>query len=110
MSRIQKCHTNVHDEERSGRPSVQTDDLVQQVDEKVRVDRRFTISSLAEEFPNVSRTTLFRVVTEKLGYHKVCARWVPKILTDKHKNKRMASGQAFLTVIEEIVINSFHIW
>jgi len=88
--------TNVHDEERRGRPSVQTDDLVQQVDEKVWVDRRFTISSLAEEFPNVSRTTLFRVVTEKLGYHKVCARWMPKILTDEHKNKRMASGQAFL--------------
>ncbi|GFX15391.1 HTH_48 domain-containing protein [Trichonephila clavipes] len=49
---------NVHDEPRSGRPSVITDDLVNAVDEKIREDRRFTISTLALEFPNVGRTTL----------------------------------------------------
>ena len=37
---------NVHDEPSSGRPSVITDDLVNAVDEKIREDRRFTISSL----------------------------------------------------------------
>uniref|UniRef100_A0A1B6GKI0 Mos1 transposase HTH domain-containing protein n=1 Tax=Cuerna arida TaxID=1464854 RepID=A0A1B6GKI0_9HEMI len=42
--------TNVHDEERSGRPSVITDDLIQKVDCKVKENRRFTISSLAENF------------------------------------------------------------
>ena len=31
--------TNVHDEERSGRPSVVNEDLVQKVDEKVRENR-----------------------------------------------------------------------
>ena len=57
---------NVHDEPRSGRPSVITEDLVNAVDEKVREDRRFTISTLALEFPNVSRTTLHKIVSENL--------------------------------------------
>jgi transposase len=37
---------NVHDEQRSGRPSVVNDDLVRAVEENVRENRRFTISSL----------------------------------------------------------------
>jgi hypothetical protein len=35
---------NVHDEERSGRPSAVSDDLVQRVDQKICESRRFTIS------------------------------------------------------------------
>lgn len=34
---------SVHDEERSGRPSIITDDLVQKDNEKLRDNRRFTI-------------------------------------------------------------------
>ncbi|GFV31943.1 uncharacterized protein TNCV_462861 [Trichonephila clavipes] len=51
--RVKDCRENVHDEPRSGRPSVITDALVNAVDEKIREDRRFTISTLAAlEFPN----------------------------------------------------------
>ena len=46
---------NVHDDPRSDRPSVITEYLVIAVDEKVREGRRFTISTLALEFPNVSK-------------------------------------------------------
>ena len=45
----------------------------------------------------MSRTTIHEVVTEKLGYRKLCARWVPKILKDDHKTKRMGSALKFLT-------------
>jgi len=31
-------------------------------------------------------------VTEKLGYRKLCGRWVPKMLTDDLKTKRMGSA------------------
>ncbi|GFW25318.1 histone-lysine N-methyltransferase SETMAR [Trichonephila clavipes] len=87
---------NVHDEPRSDRPSVITDDLVKAVDEKIREDRRFTISTLALEFPNVGRTTLHRVVSEKLKFRKLCALWVPRLLTEEHKLKRMACVLDFL--------------
>ncbi|GBM37056.1 hypothetical protein AVEN_228075-1 [Araneus ventricosus] len=55
-------HTNVHDEERSGRPSVITEDLVQKVDRKVRKNKRFTILSFSNEFPQVSRSVLHGIV------------------------------------------------
>ncbi|KAG8226287.1 hypothetical protein J437_LFUL002726 [Ladona fulva] len=92
---------NIHDEERSGRPSLVTDELVQKIDGKVRENRRFTISELSDEFPQISRTVLYEVVTERLGYRKFCARWVPKILTEHHKTQRMASAMDFLTRYEE---------
>ena len=50
---------NVHDEERSGRTSVISDDLLQKVDEKVKMNRSFVIFSLSEEFPRVSRSFLY---------------------------------------------------
>ena len=71
---------NVHDEPRSVRPSVITEDLVNAADEKIRENRRFTISTLALEFPNVSRTTLHKIVSEKLQFHKLCSRGFPGCL------------------------------
>ena len=58
--------------------------------------RRFMKSKLSEEFPQTSRTTLYRIVMDRLGYHKFCARWVPKQLTDFHKTQRMGSALMFL--------------
>ena len=47
---------NVHDEARSGRPSLVNDDLVRKVNKRVRDDRCFTISDLSLHFPQISRT------------------------------------------------------
>ena len=54
---------NVHDEARSGRPSLVNDDLVRKVNERVRDDRRFTISDLSLHFPQISRTLLHDIVS-----------------------------------------------
>jgi len=47
---------NVYDEARSGRPSLVNDDLVLNVNQRVRDDRCFTISDLSLHFPQISRT------------------------------------------------------
>jgi hypothetical protein len=70
--------TDVYDEGVQRRDSIATDELVQKVDQYVRGKRHFTITELSEEFPQTSRTTLYRIVTDILGYHKFCAQWVPK--------------------------------
>jgi len=54
---------NVHDEARSGRPSLVSDDLVRKVNERVRDDRGFTISYLSLHFPQISRTLLCDIVS-----------------------------------------------
>ncbi|KFM58918.1 Histone-lysine N-methyltransferase SETMAR, partial [Stegodyphus mimosarum] len=91
------CRTNVHAEARSGRPSVVTDDLVRKVDEAIHENRRFTMTTLSEAFPQISRTVLFEIVSDRLNYRKLCSRWVPKMLTDVHKTKRLGSSLTFLT-------------
>ncbi|GBN49733.1 hypothetical protein AVEN_263793-1 [Araneus ventricosus] len=48
--------TNVHDEARSGRPSVVNDGLVAKVSEKIRENRRFPIRMLFNEFSQISKT------------------------------------------------------
>jgi len=53
----------VHDEARSGRSSLVNDDLVRKVNERVRDDRRFTISDLSLHFPQISRTLLYDIVS-----------------------------------------------
>jgi len=54
---------NVHDEARSGRPSLANDDLVRKVNERVRDDRRFTVSDLSLHFPQISRTVLYDIIS-----------------------------------------------
>ena len=89
--------TDVHDEQRSGKPFLISDELLQEFEGEIRADRRVTIRKLHHIIPEVSKTTIHEAVTEKLGYRKLCARWVPKILTDDHKTKRMGSALKFLT-------------
>ena len=58
---------NVHDEARSGRPSLVNDDLVRKVNERVSDDRRFTVSDLSLHFPRISRNLFYDIVSSHLG-------------------------------------------
>jgi hypothetical protein len=62
------------DEQRSGRPSTSAD-LVQDIDATVQADRRASIAQLEIRFI-LSRGTIWDIVHERLGYGKVCSRWV----------------------------------
>ena len=53
----------MHDESRSGRPSLVNDDLVRKVNERVREGKPFTISDLSLHFPQISTTLLYDIVS-----------------------------------------------
>jgi len=53
----------VHEEARSGRPSLVNDDLVRKFNERVHDDRCFTVSDLSLHFPQISRTLLYDIVS-----------------------------------------------
>ena len=59
---------NVHDEARSGRPSLVNDDLVHKVNERVRDDRHLTIYDLSLYFRQISRTLHYDNVSSHLGW------------------------------------------
>jgi transposase len=67
---------NFHDEERSGRPYVVSDDLVQSVDQKICERRCFTISELSCEFRHISNTIFYEIIMDRQGYHNFYAIWV----------------------------------
>ncbi|XP_064479391.1 histone-lysine N-methyltransferase SETMAR-like [Ornithodoros turicata] len=92
--------TEIHDEQRSGRPSI-SDETVTKVEQAMREDRRVTLDDLNILVPEVSRSTIHRVLTKKLQYRKVCARWVPRMLTEDHKRQRVDSSREFLRTFAE---------
>jgi len=83
---------------KSGRPSFISYDFLQEIEGEIRSNRRVSIRELHRIIPEVSKTTIREAATEKLGYRKLCARWVPKMLADDHKTKRMGSALKFLTL------------
>jgi hypothetical protein len=74
-----------------------SDDLLQKIEGEIRANRHWTIRELHHTIPKVSKTTIHEAVTQKLGYRELCAYWVPKMLMDDHKTKRIGSVLKFLT-------------
>ncbi|KAJ4449970.1 hypothetical protein ANN_01377 [Periplaneta americana] len=91
-----KGRQSVHDEERSGRPSLINDGRVELVRQCIMENRRFTITELSSHFPQISRSLLHEIVTKHLLFKKVCARWMPKNLTPEHKMERLGAALTFL--------------
>ncbi|GBN21415.1 hypothetical protein AVEN_246372-1 [Araneus ventricosus] len=75
--------------------------MVASVEAKILENRRFTISTLSNDFPEVSRSVLYKIVSEKLNFKKLCSPWVTKLLTEDHKNKRFECSLHFLTRYNE---------
>jgi hypothetical protein len=72
-----------------GWPSVVSDNFVQN-------ERwHFTISEISCEFPQISCTVFYKIITIWLDYHKFCARWFSKMLMGTCKMQRMASALTF---------------
>jgi hypothetical protein len=64
-----------------------SDDLVQNVDPKISERQHLTISKFLYEFLQISCTVLYKIITARVGCHKFCARWVPKMLMDAHETE-----------------------
>ena len=66
-------HENVHDDLWSGRSFVVKEDLVLAFAGKFRENRRFTITSLSLNFPQISLPLLHETVSDKLKFRNLCA-------------------------------------
>ena len=74
---------SVTEEERSGRPATnRTEENIANVHQIVRENRRLTVSSIAEQV-DMDKETVRKILTEDLDMRKVCAKMVPKELTEE---------------------------
>ncbi|UYV62396.1 hypothetical protein LAZ67_2000392 [Cordylochernes scorpioides] len=87
---------NVHDEQRSGRPSL-PESTVARIDEMVRANRRITLEEIEDGLnEDSSHFSVHKIVSETLGYRKVSARWVDKWLKEE-------AGEWYNTGITKLV-------
>ncbi len=101
------CHsffegrTSLADDKHSGRPSNIMEDAINMVQALIDGDRRITVAEIERYFNDVvcdpiSHGTVVEIIQNRPDYRKICARWVPKLLTEEHKTNRISPGLDFL--------------
>ncbi|UYV79710.1 hypothetical protein LAZ67_18000373 [Cordylochernes scorpioides] len=87
---------NVHDEQRSGRPSL-PESTVARINEMVRANRRITLEEIEDGLnEDCSHFSVHKIVSDTLGYRTVSTRWVDKWLKE-------AAGEWYNTGITKLV-------
>lgn len=93
--------SDMTDEYRSGRPTnAVTDEHIMRINELIRENRRITVDEIAYDL-NISHGSVHNIIQNRLQYRKVCARWVPRLLTETHKSQRVLAAVKLLERHEE---------
>jgi histone-lysine N-methyltransferase SETMAR len=95
FKRFKDGRSNISDDARSGRPSVITPTLVASVKTFIEEDRRRSIRDVVDG-TGIAFGTVWNILHEHLHMKRICARWVPRLLTDFDKERRVATSKHFL--------------
>ncbi|PNF20372.1 hypothetical protein B7P43_G12427 [Cryptotermes secundus] len=77
-------NTSIEDEPRNGHSqTASTECNKERMDEIIQDDRRVTVDTIAQKL-GIGHSAVQEMI-ESLGYRKVCARWVPLLLAEDHK-------------------------
>jgi len=91
VKRFSEGRESVTDEERSGRPATsRTEENIAKVRQILHENPRLNFRSIAEQV-NIDRETVRNILTEDVYMRKVCAKMVPKELTEERKKRRVFS-------------------
>ena len=92
IEKFKSGRTNVTHKEAAGRPSTS---MIQQAREMVLANWRVAIHEVVCSL-QISHGSAYQMIHDELGFHKICARWVPRELTAEHKRKRVEICQRLL--------------
>lgn len=79
----------------NGQRKVRTEDFIKAVKDYIDLDRRVRIQEIADTF-DTSVQNIHSLLHDDLGLVIKSSRWIPKELTDAHKEERIRCAQAFL--------------
>ena len=89
VRRFNDGRESIENNRRVGRPvSVLTERNVATVKTLIEEDARYTMQEI-EELSGIHSSSVLKVLRERLGLRKICARWVPHLLTDEQKQSRV---------------------
>jgi histone-lysine N-methyltransferase SETMAR len=86
---------------RSGRPiSLCTSENISRVFDFVEAQPKSTLTCIAGSL-ELSKPTVYRILSDELLFSKVCSVWVPHKLTEDNKIKRVTCCQSFLELFND---------
>jgi hypothetical protein len=93
-AKFKRDHTSLEDDTREGSPkSAATPEIIEEVHDVVLDDRWMKVHEIAETI-GISKECVGYILHEELDMIKLCARWVPYLLTADEKHTGMKiSGQ-----------------
>jgi histone-lysine N-methyltransferase SETMAR len=101
---FQQGRESIEDDPHPGRPqTVVTEENVKKVENLILQDRRIRVRQIADEL-KISTERIHEIIHNYLHMSKVCARWVPKMLTPFDKQRRVQCSRQFL----DLSANDFH--
>lgn len=96
LNKFQNGKTSVEDSDRSGRPRFQVSEAnIAAVKKLVEGDARYTVKDIAG-YVGISSAAAHKILTHHLGLRKLCARWVPHLLTKEQKTHRVKCARELL--------------
>ena len=89
VRRFNDGRESIENDPQVGRPvSVLTEKNVATVKTLIEEDACYTVQE-REELSGIHSSSVLKILRERLGLHKICARWVPHLLTDEQKQSRV---------------------
>ncbi|PNF37140.1 hypothetical protein B7P43_G00383 [Cryptotermes secundus] len=89
VKQFEDGNASSEDQPWSGRPrTTSTERNKERLDEIIQDDRHVTVDTIARKL-GIGHSAVQEMI-ESLGYRKVCARWVPRLLTEDHKGQQDA--------------------
>ena len=96
LAETSPAETDLHDKARCGRPNSASDVQHQErVDEMIQANRRIKVREVSEML-GISVGSAQFVIHDVLGYRKLCARWVPHMLSPELKLNRSRVSEELL--------------
>ena len=93
--------TSVDSDPRSGRPSLTTTpENIERVRLAIEGDRRLTVRGLENDL-GIPKTTVWEILNNILGMTRVCAKFIPKLLTTEQKDLRSEIVQDNLEMVSD---------
>jgi histone-lysine N-methyltransferase SETMAR len=84
------------DDKHEGRPSFKTSDVVKnEVRDVIDGDRRLTVREVADKCV-ISKTMVHEMLVQELHMNRICARWVPRMLSEENMTNRTEASRQFL--------------
>ncbi|KMQ87583.1 mariner transposase [Lasius niger] len=100
INEFKRGRTSTKDEARPGRPvEATTPEVIKKIHRIVMEDRRMKVRDIAE-IVGISVGGVYNILHEKLEMKKLCARWVPRLLTIDQKRTRKDISEQCLSMLK----------